>query len=194
VHLGIVIIGGFGQREIGTKHFTTALQIQPDITLTPGVASPAIQDVFNEALVAVAPRAPLPPPAPAAEAAAPSADTPAAESAPAAEAPVAGARAAAPAAEAAPAEPARPPVAEAEEAPAPAHRAAETVVKKKEDDEDDDGDAGLITARSRIQLGALLGSGFGWASGMGDVNADTPVSSGFAAAKPGHRAAEAGHP
>ena len=57
VHLGIVIIVGFGQREIGSRQFNEALQIDPNISLTPGLATPAAQDLFNEAVVAVSPKA-----------------------------------------------------------------------------------------------------------------------------------------
>ena len=51
IHLGIVLIGGFKQREAGIKHFKKALQIQPDIQLTKTVATPALQDAFEEAMV-----------------------------------------------------------------------------------------------------------------------------------------------
>jgi hypothetical protein len=93
----------------------------------------------------------------------------------------------------APAEPARSAADTEIEALAPgaSRRAPAETVKKKDDDDDDDDDESMPA--SRIQIGAMLGSGFGWASGMGDVNADTPVSGGFAAAKLGHIAAEAGY-
>ena len=44
-----------------------------------------------------------------------------------------------------------------------------------------------------MQLGALLGGGVGWASGVGDVNADTHVAGSFAAAKLGHLQLEGGY-
>jgi hypothetical protein len=189
VHLGIVIIGGFGQREIGGKQFATALQIQPDITLTPGVASPAIQDVFNEALVAV--RAPAPAPA-AAATEAPPAEAPAAESATVTqveddkENPLT--------AQPAAAEPARAPAPASDEPPvATARRAPEPVKKDDDDDDDDGGDTGETMPRSRIQLTALLGTGVGYATGTADVNAGVPVSGSFSGAKLGHLAAEAGY-
>ena len=56
IHLGIVIVAGFGQREIGSRQFNEALQIDPNITLTPGLATPVAEDVFNEALMAVSPK------------------------------------------------------------------------------------------------------------------------------------------
>ena len=46
---------------------------------------------------------------------------------------------------------------------------------------------------SRVQISALLGGGVGWASGTGDVNADTHVSGSFAAAKLGHLELEGGY-
>lgn len=183
IHLGILIVGGFGQREIGGKQFTAALQIQPDITLTPGVASPAVEDAFNEALVAVTPRTGAAPVA-------------------AAEPARAEAAAVEPAADDTPA-----PQAQSGEEPAPARRAhtdsagdarddvprAERRAANRDDEADEDGDDDAAEPRSRIQLGALLGAGVGWASGMGDVNADTPVSGSFTAAKLGHVVAEAGY-
>ncbi len=52
VHIGIVLITGYKQRDAGIKHFKTALQIQPDIQLTKSVSTPALQDAFEEATVA----------------------------------------------------------------------------------------------------------------------------------------------
>jgi hypothetical protein len=171
VHLGILIVGGFGQREIGAKQFAAALQIQPDIALTPGVASPAVEDVFNEALVAVTPRTGAP--ARAVAAAEPADAEPAADEPPVEQAPAA----------------------DEEPAPVPARRAAADVprAERRAEREDDDGEGDDEEPRARIQLGALLGTGVGWASGMGDVNADTPVSGAFTAAKLGHLVAEAGY-
>ncbi|HSZ82729.1 MAG TPA: tetratricopeptide repeat protein, partial [Polyangia bacterium] len=56
IHLGIVIVAGFGQREIGSRQFGEALQIDPNITLTPGLETPAATEVFNEVLMAVSPK------------------------------------------------------------------------------------------------------------------------------------------
>lgn len=176
IHLGIVIIGGFGQREIGTRQFNEALQIDPNITLTPGLATPAVEDVFNEALVAVSPKsAPRP--------AAPSDSTPAASDVPSE---------AAPASEPAPAArvaPSAAPQAD-DDAPRTERRAPPAKRASDEEGEQDDGAAGLA---SRVQIGALLGGGVGWASGTGDVNADTHVSGSFAAAKLGHLQLEGGY-
>jgi hypothetical protein len=165
VHLGIVIVTGFGKREIAAKQFTEALRIQPDIALTPGLISPAVQDVFEEVTAAVTRGAPR----------APAATNPAASGV---EAP----------------RDAMGDVAAAQAAPyvsrAPARPSARD--DRSDDDDDDDDDATAVRA-SRIQLGALVGGGVGWASGVGDVNGDEPVPPSFAAAKLGHLAAEVGY-
>ena len=54
IHIGIVLISGYKQRDAGIKHFKKALQIQPDIQLTKSVSTPALQDAFEEATVAQA--------------------------------------------------------------------------------------------------------------------------------------------
>jgi len=172
IHLGIVIIAGFGQREIGSRQFNEALQIDPNITLTPGLATPEAEEVFNEALVAVSPKsAPRVADAPA--------DTPAPSAA--ADAPT-------------PAEPARAPEARGEQAsddtPAVERRASP---RARDEDADDDGATAVGALAGRVQLGALLGGGVGWASGNADLNADTPVAGSFAAAKLGHLALEGGY-
>jgi hypothetical protein len=152
VHLGVVIAGGFGQREIGAKQFAAALRIQPDITLTPGLDSPEMKDAFHEAAVSVTSA-----PAPARAFADESAPAPVVEDVP-----------------------------RVQRRPAVRTRASDD----RDDDEDDD--AAPVRA-SRVQLGALVGGGVGWASGFGDVNGDAAVPGAFAAAKLGHVAAEAGY-
>jgi hypothetical protein len=178
IHLGIVIIAGYRQREIGARQFSEALQIQPDITLTPGLATPAVQEAFDEVAVAVTPRAAMVTPA------AQQADdaTPATQQAdtPADEAPSPAAQAndeTAPSATAAPSD---------DDVPRAERRAS----ARARDEDDDDAAPSL---RSRFQAAALLGGGVGWATGMGDVNADTPVPSSFAAAKLGHLELEGGY-
>jgi hypothetical protein len=52
IHIGIVLITGYKQRDAGIKHFKKALEIQPDIQLTKSVSTPALQDAFEEAMVA----------------------------------------------------------------------------------------------------------------------------------------------
>ena len=82
IHLGIVIIAGFGQREIGSRQFNEALLIDPNITLTPGLETPAAQDVFNEVLLAVSPKTAAPADATAPSGAAAAGAAPSAEPAP----------------------------------------------------------------------------------------------------------------
>jgi hypothetical protein len=52
VHIGIVLISGYKQRDAGITHFKKALEIQPDIQLTKSVSTKALQDAFEEATVA----------------------------------------------------------------------------------------------------------------------------------------------
>jgi hypothetical protein len=49
IHLGIVIIGGFKERELGMKQFKKALEVQPDISLTKSLVTPDLQQAFDEA-------------------------------------------------------------------------------------------------------------------------------------------------
>jgi hypothetical protein len=195
IHLGIVIIAGYRQREIGARQFSEALQIQPDITLTSGLATPAVQEAFDEVAVAVTPRAAMVAPA-AQQAQQADEATPATQQAdtPADEAPATAAPATAPASQA------NPPASQANDDAAPSTttaagdddvpRAERRASARARDDDDDDAAPSL---KSRFQVGALLGGGVGWATGMGDVNADTPVPSSFAAAKLGHLELEGGY-
>jgi len=180
IHLGIVIVAGFGQREIGTRQFNEAIQIDPNISLTPGLATPVVEDVFNEALVAVSSKS-APRPAASAEptpaVAAPSEATPASEPEPAAAAP----------ARRTPSNAAEPD----DDAPRAERRAPPA--KRASDEEGEEGDGEAAGLASRVQIAALLGGGVGWASGTGDVNADTHVSGSFAAAKLGHLELEGGY-
>ena len=52
IHFGIVAIVGFKQREVGLKQFRKALEVQPDIKLTKSLATPELQDAFEEAVLA----------------------------------------------------------------------------------------------------------------------------------------------
>jgi len=52
IHFGIVAIVGFKQREVGLKQFRKALEVQPDIKLTKSLATPELQDMFEEAVLA----------------------------------------------------------------------------------------------------------------------------------------------
>jgi hypothetical protein len=53
VTLGIVTLGGFKQRDAAVKYFGKALQIQPEVRLSPGLANPEIQSAFDEAIAAL---------------------------------------------------------------------------------------------------------------------------------------------
>ncbi|HVV49598.1 MAG TPA: tetratricopeptide repeat protein, partial [Polyangia bacterium] len=48
--LGIVTLGGYKQRDQAIKYFHKALQIQPEVRLSPGLANPEIQAAFDEAI------------------------------------------------------------------------------------------------------------------------------------------------
>ncbi len=52
--LGIVTLGGFKQRDQAIKYFRKALQIQPEVRLSPGLANPEIQAAFDEAIATLA--------------------------------------------------------------------------------------------------------------------------------------------
>jgi hypothetical protein len=52
IHFGAVAITGFHQREVGLKQFRKALEVQPDIKLTKAIATPELQDAFEEAVLA----------------------------------------------------------------------------------------------------------------------------------------------
>ena len=49
VHMGVVILEGFKNRELGLKQFTAALAIEPAIALTPSLATPGVTEAFDEA-------------------------------------------------------------------------------------------------------------------------------------------------
>jgi hypothetical protein len=50
VNLGMVLVGGFKDREQAIKLFHQALQISPEIRLSRAMANPQIQEVFDEAV------------------------------------------------------------------------------------------------------------------------------------------------
>jgi hypothetical protein len=52
IHLGIVTFTGFKQREEAVKQFRKALEIQADIKLDKILATPEVQEVFDEAFAA----------------------------------------------------------------------------------------------------------------------------------------------
>ncbi len=49
VHMGVVIIEGFKNRELGEKQFAQALAIEPSIAMTPALVTPEISEAFDEA-------------------------------------------------------------------------------------------------------------------------------------------------
>jgi hypothetical protein len=49
VHMGVVIIEGFKNRELGEKQFAAALAIEPGIAMTPTLATAEINEAFDEA-------------------------------------------------------------------------------------------------------------------------------------------------
>jgi hypothetical protein len=89
IHMGIVIIGGFKQRDLGIKQFKKAIEIQSTINLTKALITPEMTDAFAEAKggpasPAGAPAATTPPPAAAPAAPTEPTEPPATESPPAA--------------------------------------------------------------------------------------------------------------
>ena len=52
--LGIVTLGGFKQRDQAVKYFRKALQIQPEVRLSAGLANPEIQAAFDDAVASLA--------------------------------------------------------------------------------------------------------------------------------------------
>jgi len=50
IHMGVVLIGGLNQRDLGVRQFQKALEIQPDIQVTRNVATPEVVSAFKEAL------------------------------------------------------------------------------------------------------------------------------------------------
>jgi len=84
IHMGIVIIVGFKQRDLGIKQFKKAIEIQSTINLTKALVTPELTDAFAEAKGGAAPStapattAPAPTEPPATETPPPPAATPAA--------------------------------------------------------------------------------------------------------------------
>jgi hypothetical protein len=64
VHLGIVVFAGFKQREEAIKYFRKALDIQADIKLDKILATPEVQEVYDEAVAQQAPVKTEPPKTP----------------------------------------------------------------------------------------------------------------------------------
>ena len=53
MHLGVVSLTGFKQRDVAAGFFRKALEIQPDIKLTRSLANPEIQAAFDEVVAAM---------------------------------------------------------------------------------------------------------------------------------------------
>src|SRR5262245_45224516 len=78
VHMGVIIIQGFKNPELGKKQFAKALSIDPKITITKSLSTPDLEEAFAEAKAGggalatggddEAARPPAPPPAPTAPA------------------------------------------------------------------------------------------------------------------------------
>lgn len=51
LHMGVVIIDGFKNPELGRKQFARALAIEPGITLTDSLSTPELEDTFAEVRV-----------------------------------------------------------------------------------------------------------------------------------------------
>ena len=49
VHMGVVIIEGFKNHELGRKQFAKALEIEPTITVTKSLSTPELEEAFSEA-------------------------------------------------------------------------------------------------------------------------------------------------
>ncbi|HXJ21161.1 MAG TPA: tetratricopeptide repeat protein [Polyangia bacterium] len=58
IHMGVVIIGGFHQRDLGIKQFKKALEIEATINLTKALVTPEMSDAFAEAKSAAGGAAP----------------------------------------------------------------------------------------------------------------------------------------
>jgi hypothetical protein len=174
IHLGIVSIVGFKQRDLGIKHFRKALEIQPEIKLTKSLVTPELQDAFEEAMGSPGGGAP-------AEAAAPAGGDE--TGGPAAEGDGGGGA---------------PAVAEADDegGPPKVRRPPPPKKKKKapsEDEESSSGDDEDEEPAYRIYMAVTLGGGVGVASGSGELNAaHTLKSAGFALAQLGQLSPEVG--
>jgi hypothetical protein len=66
IHMGVVLISGFKQRDLGIKQFKKALEIESTINLTKSLVTPDLTEAFNEAKAGgAAPASPAtPPPSP----------------------------------------------------------------------------------------------------------------------------------
>jgi hypothetical protein len=176
IHLGVVNIVGFKQRDLGIKHFRKALEIQPDIKLTKSLSTPDLEEAFTEAQGG--------------------AGGGGGGSAPQASGQGEGGGGAAAAPQASEEGGSTASGDDEEERPRPRPRSKK---KKRADEDEGDGEgeaeAGEGTGQTgRIFVALALGSGFGTASGNGELNSMHKLSAaGFAPAQLGHVAPEAGY-
>ena len=49
IHMGVVLTGGFNQKDLAIKQFRKALDLEPGIQVTKNVATPEVEAVFKEA-------------------------------------------------------------------------------------------------------------------------------------------------
>ncbi len=179
IHLGIVLINGFRQREAGMAHFKKALQIQPDIQLTKAVSTPALQEAFEEASVGLG----------AGGGAADDGSEPAGGAQASNDDQAGGGGG---------------DQAGGDDNGQPRRRTPPPKKKKRHGDDDDDGgsvskrddddeDNGGPDNAGKIFIGLTLGSGFGLASGAADTTANHNLATGFALAQLGHIAPEVGY-
>jgi hypothetical protein len=61
IHMGVVLISGFKQRDLGIKQFKKALEIEATINLTKSLVTPELTEAFNEAKAGGAAPAATPP-------------------------------------------------------------------------------------------------------------------------------------
>ena len=64
VHMGVVLISGFKQRDLGIKQFKKALEIEATINLTKSLVTPELAQAFDEAKAGAAAAPATPPPSP----------------------------------------------------------------------------------------------------------------------------------
>jgi hypothetical protein len=180
IHFGIVSIVGFKQRDIGIKHFRKAIELQPEIKLTKTLVTPELQDAFEEAQLA-------------SESGGGAGAAPAAEGGDQGGSP--------PVAQSAEGGGAATAEGEEGEAPPPVARRRPPPPKKKkvkraeEEDQSDQGDEDEDAEGPsyKVYIALAMGTGFGLASGNGELNsAHKLASSGFAVAQLGQITPEVG--
>ncbi|HET6149814.1 MAG TPA: tetratricopeptide repeat protein [Polyangia bacterium] len=181
IHLGIVLINGFKQRDAGMQHFKKALQIQPDIQLTKSVSTPALQEAFEEAMVGLGGAGAAEP-----EGGGGEAQT---DGEPAGGG---GGGSEASGDEGSPRRLSAPPRRRRRSGDDDENGGA--VAKRRDDDDDDDNNQVGANNKGKIFIGITMGSGFGIASGSGDMTSRHSLgSAGFAPAQLGHISPEVGY-